>query len=54
MYYFGNLNLTCVAFGFTAWDEAGALGAGAGVASRSEQTQVAADSLTWIHHCSNK
>lgn len=62
-YYFikkdrGNLKktplLTCITFSFTAWDEAGALGAGTAVPSWSEQTQVAAGSLAWILHCKYK
>lgn len=41
---------TSITFGFTPWYIAGALWAGAGVASRPKQTQMAADSLTRILH----
>lgn len=41
---------TSITFGFTPRYKLGALRAGAGVPSRSEQTQMAADSLTWILH----
>lgn len=41
---------TSITFSFTPRYKLGALWAGAGVPSRSEQTQMAADSLTWILH----
>lgn len=46
--------LTGVTFGLTAWNEFDALGAGAGVAARSEQTQVAAGSLTRVLRCKDE
>lgn len=46
--------LTGVAFSVAARDEAGAFRAGAGVTSRTQQTEMAAGSLTWIFHCRDK
>lgn len=46
--------LTGVTLGLTAWNKFDALGAGAGVAAWSEQTQVAAGSLTRVLHCKHK
>lgn len=51
---FAAIFLTGITFSVTARDEAGALRAGAGVSSWSEQTQVAAGSFTRILHCRDK
>lgn len=45
------LFLTSITFSVAAGDKAGALGAGAGVTSRPQQTQVAAGVLTRVVHC---
>lgn len=46
--------LTSITFSVAARDKAGALGAGTGITLWSEQTQMAAGSLTWILHCRDK
>lgn len=46
--------MTCITLGVAAGDEAGPLGAGAGVPPRPEQTQVAAGSLTRTLHCRDR
>lgn len=48
------LFLTGVTLSVTAGHEVGALWAAAGVSARSEQTQVAAGSFTWILNCRHK
>lgn len=46
-----DLFLTCVARSVTAWSKVDTLWAGAGVTTRSEETQVAAGSLTRVLVC---
>lgn len=49
-----DLFLTCVAYSVTAWSKVDTLWAGASVTTRSEETQMAAGSLTGVVDCKHR